>query len=272
MTTRFPLDVEYLVFTVNQSRYGVPCFDVVSVMDMPACTLVPHLPPDVRGVIAFRGGNIPLLDLRVCFGARAHSVETAELVATMAQRKQDHINWLAKLKDEVHNDQPITVQTNPHKCAFGKWYDQFHSDNTNLTAYMRRFDAPHQEIHQVAIAADELSRTEQGGLKARELLQRTETGVLARLIELFNGLAEQVHKYFLEYAIILQVGGELFAVAVDDINFFSRLTHIEHPLPSGSSAGEAGLVQALGRYREEGNAADKDVLLLDMTRIALQTV
>ena len=265
MNTRFPLDVEYLVFTVNQGRYGVPCFDVVSVMDMPTCTLVPHLPPDVRGVIAFRGGNIPLLDLRVCFGARARLVETEELITTMAQRKQDHINWLAKLKDEVQNGKPITVQTDPHKCAFGKWYDQFQSDNINLTSYMNRFDAPHQAIHRVGIEAGTLCQAGHD-TAARALLQRTEAGELARLIELFDGIAEQVRKYLLEYAIILQVGGELFAVAVDDINFFSQLTHIEHPLPSGSSAGASGLVQALGRYREEGNGAEKDVLLLDMTQ------
>ncbi|MEO5331100.1 MAG: chemotaxis protein CheW [Magnetococcus sp. YQC-5] len=270
MNARFPQDAEYLVFTVNQGRYGILYSDVVSVMDMPACTLVPHMPADVRGVIPFRGGSIPLFDLRVSFGAQARSAETEELVATMGLRKQDHINWLHKLKDEVHGSKPITVQTDPHKCAFGKWYDQFQSDNLNLSAYMHRFDIPHKEIHQVAVEAAALIKNGQEQ-QARELVQRTESGVLLRLLELFDGIAGQVRRYLLEYAILLQVGGDVFAMAVDDINFFSRLNQIEYPLPSGSATHDSDLVQALGRYREEGSSEDKDVLLLDMTLINAQT-
>ena len=186
----------------------------------------------------------------------------------MEQRKQDHINWLNKLKEEVYGDKPITVQTDPHKCAFGKWYDTFHSDNVNLSAYMRRFDEPHKAIHRVALDVEELIRNGQVQ-EAHDLLSRTESGLLARLLELFDGIAEQVRKYLLEYAIILQVGTELFAIAVDDINFFSRLSHIEHPLPAGMAASGSDLVQALGRYLEDGSAAEKDVLLLDMNRIVV---
>ncbi|MEO5341136.1 MAG: chemotaxis protein CheW [Magnetococcus sp. MYC-9] len=269
MPTRFPQDAEYLVFTVNQSRYGVLYSDVVSVSDMPECTLVPNLPTDVRGVISFRGSSVPLFDLRVCFGAPARRSETEELVTTMGLRKQDHINWLNKLKDEVFGDKPITVQTDPHKCAFGKWYDQFQSDNPNLNAYMRRFDTPHKAIHQVAVDAAALIRDGQAQ-QARDLVQRTETGVLLRLLDLFNGIAGQVRKYLLEYAILLQVEGELFAMAVDDINFFSRLKRIEHPLPSGMATHDSDLVQALGRYQEEGRHEEKDVLLLDMSLISSQ--
>ena len=268
METHFPQDAEYLVFTVNQGQYGVPHFNVVSVMDMPACTIVPHMPPDVRGVIAFRDGNVPLFDLRIFFGAKARIAETEELVETMGLRKQDHINWLNKLKDEVFGDKPITVQTDPHKCAFGKWYDQFKSDNVNLDAYMRRFDEPHKAIHRVAVEAETYIRNDQVQ-KAHDLIHVTETGLLLRLMELFDGIADQVRKYLLEYAIILQVGENVFAIAVDDINFFSHLNHIEHPLPTGMAVDNSDLVQALGRHHEDGSTVEKDVLLLDMNRIVL---
>lgn len=267
METSFPEDSEYLVFTVNQGQYGVPHVDVVSVMDIPPHTAVPHMPSEVRGVIPFRGGSIPLFDLRVCFGTIARTEETDTLIQTMEQRKQDHINWLKKLKEEVFADQPITVQTDPHKCAFGKWYDTFHSDNINLSAYMKRFDDPHKQIHQVAVEAEILIRNGQKS-QARDLVNLTEQGVLARLLELFDGIAGQVRKYLLEYSVIFQVDENLFAVAVDDINFFSKLTHIEYPLPSGVLTDGSDLVQALGRYREEGHEEEKDVLLLDIGRVA----
>ncbi|MBF0097438.1 MAG: CZB domain-containing protein [Magnetococcales bacterium] len=269
MESPFPVNCEYLVFTVNQCRYGVPGSAIVSVSDMPVCTHLPHLPDNVRGVVSFRSGGIPLFDLRVCFAAQARILETEELINTMGLRKQDHINWLSKLKDEVYNQKPITVQTDPHKCAFGKWYDQFHSDNTNLAAYMRRFDTPHKEIHQVAIDAAKLIKNNQQ-TQAKELVQRTETGILVRLLELFDGLANHVRKYLLEYAIIMRVDDALFAVAVDDINFFSRLNRIEYPLPSGALTHASHLVQALGRYHDEGGQHEKDVLLLDMSLLQQQ--
>ena len=269
MEMRFPQHAEYLVFTVNQGQYGVPHVDVVSVMDIPACTIVPHMPPEMRGVIAFREGNIPLFDLRLCFGDTGRFAETEGLVNTMELRKQDHINWLNKLKDEVYANKPITVQTDPHKCAFGKWYDQFQSDNLNLSAYMRRFDEPHKEIHRVAIDAEILIKNNHVK-EAHDLLHRTESGLLQRLMELFDGIGDQVRKYLLEYAIILNVSENMFAIAVDDINFFSRLNHIEYPLPPGLVGSDSDLVQALGRYHEEGNTEAKDVLLLDMNRLIMQ--
>ncbi|MEO5377512.1 MAG: chemotaxis protein CheW [Magnetococcus sp. DMHC-6] len=268
MMALFPLDVEYLVFTVNQSQYGVPYFDVVSVMDIPNPTAIPHQPLEMRGVIPFREGSIPLFDLRVCFGLKARTQETEELITTMAQRKQDHINWVNNLKKEVLNNLPITVQTDPHKCAFGKWYDQFHSDNANLAAYMLRFDAPHKQIHAVGT---EITKLQNSGdyIACHTLLHRTENETLVRLLELFDGIADQVRKYLLEYVIIFDKQGTLFGIVVDDINFFSLLLHIEHPLPHGLTSSGSDLIQALGRYRQDGGG-ERDVLLLDMERLLHQ--
>ena len=269
MSPLFPLDIEYLVFTANHSRYGVSYLNVVAVMDVPAHTAVPSMPSEVRGVIPFQGHSIPLFDLRACFGERSRLQETEELVQTMAQRKQDHINWLNKLKEEVFGNKPITVQTDPHKCAFGKWYDTFHSDNTNLNSYMQRFNDPHQQIHHVAIDAADM--IQQGHLEeAKNLLYRTEDELLKRLLALFDGIAEQVRQYLLEYAVVFNINDQLFALAVDDINVFSRLSHIEHPVPAGITSGDRGFVQAIGRYQADGHQQEQNVLLLDVQRIVAQ--
>ncbi|MFP4052748.1 MAG: methyl-accepting chemotaxis protein [Phycisphaerae bacterium] len=42
----------------------------------------------------------------------------------MTQRELDHLNWANNVSDLI-NDEAVTelnVQTDPHKCAFGKWY------------------------------------------------------------------------------------------------------------------------------------------------------
>ena len=263
MSIPLTLDTEFLVFTANHTQYGVPHEQVVAVMDVPTHTVVPYMPTEMRGIISFQEHSMPLYDLRVCFGERPRAEETHELVQTMGLRKQDHVNLLQKLKDEVLSHQPITVQTDPHKCAFGKWYDQFASDNINFNAYMKRFNDPHQQIHAVAVEAAALlqqGRTDE----AQALVQRTETGVLTRLMELFDGIAGQIRQYFLEYAIVLNVEGDAFAMAVDDINFFSRLHHIEPHHPLDARQEERHFVQAIGRFQADGALEERDILLLDV--------
>ncbi len=260
----FSSEIEYLVFTVMGTRYGVPHFDVVSVSDIPQSTRIPHMPPDMRGVIPFREGNIPLFDLRVRFGEKARTMETAELVETMAQRKQDHINWLNKLKSEVLEGHPITVQTVPTKCAFGKWYGQFQSDNAQLSAYMARFDQPHQRIHRVAVDAEKLIQAGQKS-KAEDIVHEAEKGILSGLMTLFDGVEDLVRRYLMEYSIVVNCEGRRFAIAVDDINFFSPLQEVQYPLPANAIGGGNDLVQAIGRHQEGSDDQMKDVLLLDMS-------
>ncbi|MBF0349049.1 MAG: CZB domain-containing protein [Magnetococcales bacterium] len=265
MAQKFSLDSDYLVFTAHGTPYGVISHDIVSVIDMMEWTPVPNSPPEMRGVIPFREGNLPLFDLRVFLGSKARILEIKELVETMELRKQDHINWLNKLKDEVYNDKPISVQTNPHLCAFGKWYDTFTSDNSNLNSYMARFDTPHQAIHGIAIEAKKLI---QEGKKeeAVKLVQSTERGLLASLLELFNGIGTLVDRYMQEYVVVFTSGVTQFAMVVDDIRFFSRLDHIEYPLQSNITGGDNDIVQAIGRYRRENSDALEDVLLMDISR------
>lgn len=265
MDTKFSLDADYLVFMVDGTPYGVISHDIVAVIDMLEFTPIPESPPELRGVVPFRDGNLPLFDLRVFLGSKARTLEVEELVSTMEMRKQDHIKWLDKLKDEVFNDKPVTVQTDPHMCAFGKWYDTFKSDNGNLNNYMARFDSPHKEIHGVAIEA---SRLVKAGKKedAIKLVQATEKGLLVALMELFDGIGNLVKRYMLEYVVVFNSGETQFAMAVDDIKFFSRLDHIEHPLQSNITNGGVDVVQAIGRFHEDNSEALHDVLLMDVTR------
>lgn len=264
--TESSTDTEYLVFTADENHYGVGYTDVVSVVDLKTVSAVPGFPPGVRGILSFREHGIPVLDLRVCFGATSRVVETDELVTTMALRKQDHINWLNKLKEEVHGGKPISVQTNPHLCTFGKWYDQFRSSNKNLNDYMERFDIPHQWIHQVAVDAGELLSAGRGE-EAKRLVHQAEHGVLELLVELFDGMAEVVRRYLSEYAVVFDIDGQTLALAADDIQFFGRLDYLQHATASGSGADGAAVVQAIGRYRKENDGKDHDVLLLDVRRL-----
>ncbi|MBF0448547.1 MAG: chemotaxis protein CheW [Magnetococcales bacterium] len=267
MGSLFPNNVDYLIFSVNQNHYGVHHDKVISVMDLSKVTNVPHLPPEIRGVIPFRGDNIPLFDLRVSFGAIPRQTETKQLIENMALRKQDHINWLNKLSQEVSDGLPISVQTDPHLCAFGKWYDRFEPDNINLKAHMARFDAPHKQIHKVAVEAKKLVANGQTEA-AKKLISHANINILSRLIKLFDEIEGLIHKYLMEYVIVFDTGSQLFAAAVDDINTFCPLDNIEYPLPKGmSGAKRHSLIQAISHNSSQSEEILRSILLLDMDKL-----
>jgi chemoreceptor zinc-binding protein len=41
------------------------------------------------------------------------------------ERKNDHIHWVNEFERSIKNDEQINLNTDPHECAFGKWYDNF---------------------------------------------------------------------------------------------------------------------------------------------------
>jgi purine-binding chemotaxis protein CheW len=74
--------------------------------------------------------------------------ETESFCALMQQREQDHRNWLNELEA---SSRPFTLATDPHQCAFGKWYDKFKAENAWVAALLKKFDVPHRQIHGMAI-------------------------------------------------------------------------------------------------------------------------
>ena len=86
-------------------------------------------------------------------------IEGNQLKALMVQKEVDHLNWAGQVSDLINNDEvtELAVETDPHKCAFGKWY---YSDDRQKAANMvpgldgilARIEAPHQHLHESAIA------------------------------------------------------------------------------------------------------------------------
>ena len=63
---------KYLTFQLGSETYGLTILKVREIIGMVEVTRVPSTPPFVRGVINRRGRIIPVVDLRVKFGRRAH--------------------------------------------------------------------------------------------------------------------------------------------------------------------------------------------------------
>lgn len=59
---------KYLTFALGREEYGLPVLKVREIIKVMEVTLVPQVPPHVRGVINLRGKVIPVVDLRLKFG------------------------------------------------------------------------------------------------------------------------------------------------------------------------------------------------------------
>ena len=73
-----------------------------------------------------------------------------ELGNMLTEREKDHIEWVQALEDSLLNDTPFVKAKDPHKCAFGQWYDTFKSRDETLMEALSEFDKPHTQIHSLA--------------------------------------------------------------------------------------------------------------------------
>lgn len=260
--TIYAQDIEYLVFQSGDQLFGIPYHYLVSILDSPVITPVPNMAPHVRGVIDFHGGTVPLYDLRIKMGLPSLPEETDEVVAALKLRKQDHLSWLDKLKHEVEGGTTITVETDPHRCAFGRWYDTYQPDSLALQSYMTQFDAPHQKVHRIAIEAQQyVHNNDQAG--AQRLIAATEENELKKLVRLFDEAEEKIKNLSFEYAIVIDLPGhDRFALCADSLKHFDRFAEVIYPLPKVFTEERLNFIDAIGR--QQGTENEREVLILNL--------
>ena len=181
---------------------------------MPQVTGIPNAPPEVRGVINLRGKIIELMDLRVKLGLPPLKAEVDGLIQLLRDREQDHRDWLAELEACVRERRPFGKARDPHKCAFGLWYDQFRTEDRLLRMTLPSMDAPHKAIHATADAA--LARAAGGDVDgALALIAERRRQEFGALIKLFEESRRALAAGNREVAVVLSCGTDLLAFSVD---------------------------------------------------------
>jgi len=188
----------------------------------PEVTPVPHMPDSFRGVMNWRGKIIPCLDLRKRLGMPGAQEELDELAGLITARAADHIAWMEELFRSVEEKRPFTLTSDPHACAFGKWYDNFHTNNLTVSALLRKMDAPHKAVHAVAVRVEALKAEGKFDAAARVVNSARET-TLARLLDLFSGFEAVLKENYRPVAIIVNASGALAAITVDSVEAVEHL-------------------------------------------------
>lgn len=212
----------WVVARIEHGLYALTSRLVREMVSMPTINTLPEAPPHVRGLINLRGQALPLVDLRVRLGLPSLRESTAGLEELMRQREQDHLRWVNELRKSIQERRPFTLTTDPHACAFGKWYDNYRTDNLLLTAVLRRFDLPHKQLHETGkLIVDAMLRQDYGWCEQR--LHQLETTSLKAMVALFAEAREVLHDTSHEIALVV-LGAQPFAVAVDAIEAVERLS------------------------------------------------
>jgi purine-binding chemotaxis protein CheW len=257
-------DFPCVIVTLNKEFFGISAAVMKSMVLLKDVVAVPQVPAYIRGVMNLRGAALRVVDMRVRLGMKSFTDEINELCTMLEQREEDHKNWLAKLEACVRENRAIDVQTDPHKCAFGKWYDSFHSNNVVLSGMLGRFDAPHKRIHGLAHAVG-LLMAQKKTAEAQEMIEACRGKELAEMIRLFNEVRNYLRTDNREIAVVLEGRNGDFIIAVDGVESVEILKEgsIESLTNINKNSTDKGLIPFIGCRKK----TDAFVKLMDVEYI-----
>ncbi|KMT64198.1 CZB domain-containing protein [Catenovulum maritimum] len=154
-------------------------------------TSVPTDDSAFLGVKDFMGVPTPIYDLSIAMNKTSTKHQNKELVELLHLREKDHVDWLDALENTARTGIEFTKAKDPHQCAFGKWYDSFTTTNMDLAEVLKKFDAPHKAIHNLADSVLTLLEQDKQ-TEALTLIEVERNSTLASLRRLFATARDQV--------------------------------------------------------------------------------
>ncbi len=199
LKTEYP----WALFNLEESVYGVSSEHIIAIFLLENIITMPDMPYYMRGVVNLRGKIVPIIDTRKFYGLPTVKEEIKELKKVMEVRKQDHINWLNELEASVIEDRDFKLTTDPHVCAFGKWYDSFKTNDMVLNYLLKKFDTPHKQVHAVGTEVRKL--VDQGKHdKAFDVINKAKQRELKKMINLLNSFCNEYSETKRELVIAIE--------------------------------------------------------------------
>lgn len=254
----------WVVFDLCGNVYAISCEHVISLNKIDKITPMPKAPEEILGMMNFRSNVLELIDIKKIFNLKTQKEDIAEFNKMLDERLQDHINWINTLMESVEKGITFNLTTNPHECAFGKWYDNYKLKHTNIMfrSAFTRFDKPHKAIHEIGKTAKEL--VDSGRVtEAKELIEKTKNKELKKLIQLFEELKFAYKECLRETIVVISKGTKAIGLAVDEVKSIEYLTEIDTEMLQNSMTNSA-LLLGIGKRKDNSTATlINDMYLLD---------
>ncbi len=210
-------ELPWLIFTLNGNAYAVNSKYVNGIEMLPdVITPLPYSPDIYRGLVERRGEVYPLLDMRRVFKFPSIDDETAAFKEMMEQRKNDHTKWIKALDNCVKTGEKFSLATDPHKCAFGIWYDNFSTDSHSAGMHLKKVEEPHRLLHESApiiLEAVHNGDTE----KAERLMKKLWEDYYPNVIAVLDNAENVYRSTFREIVVVLADGEQMMGLLVDEV-------------------------------------------------------
>jgi methyl-accepting chemotaxis protein len=157
----------------------------------------------VVGFIVMFVGLVGMYGLRASEQVNAKIIYSEAIAKQLLQREIDHLNW-AKKAGQFQRDESMVklgVETDEHKCNFGKWYysEERTKAETEIPAikdYLRQIEDPHTKLHKSAQSIEDMLNKGGGARQDAVALYDKETNQHLRNVQtLLGGIGPVVGKY-----------------------------------------------------------------------------
>lgn len=242
----------YVIILVDSIHYAIPVCMVNEIVILPKVTPLPNSAPFIKGIINLRGNVVTIADTRKKFGLKTFDELDNEFYEMMMLRKKDHINWIDELLSSIEENRHFKLATDPHQCAFGKWYDSYKPEGIALSSYLSKFDTPHKTIHQIANKAIKL-KEKHGIDAAKELINKVKDKELELLKHLFDNIKSALLESRREIVVIINSNDKFFGFTADSSYTVMNIPeekikiekHINNKFVSGIYSEEDNLIMLL---------------------------
>ncbi|MFC1763653.1 methyl-accepting chemotaxis protein [Planctomycetota bacterium] len=145
-------------------------------------------------------------------------ISGAHLDGLLGQREIDHLNWTNKVTEFLVDSQTtkIEVQTDDHKCGFGKWLygegrEHACSQVTSLSPLLKSIEEPHHQLHASVMAMqqafDQADNPQNGKAKAAEVFRQTTLPALAHVQGALHKIREEAKSNIVSDEELLKAAG-----------------------------------------------------------------
>ena len=215
-----------IIFESSNTLFSINSDKIVSIIYLPNVTQVPTSDSRIRGIINFRDEIFTVIDFRKLISRTSVSEELQNFILMLEEREKDHLYWLQTLENSVIENKPFTLTTDPHKCKFGIWYDNFKTSNMAIRKILKQFDQPHKNIHDLAFKIEKCKSENQLG-KCKDIIERSRNKEFKLLVSLFAKLKQNASLVFQESALLMNLNAKKIALVVDKIISVENIESID---------------------------------------------
>lgn len=100
---------QYLAFILAGEEYGVDILRVQEIKGWTSVTLIPNMPPHIKGVLNLRGTIVPIIDLRLRFGLDSIAYGATTVIVVLKVTGQQGSRTMGIVVDAVSDVYNVTA-------------------------------------------------------------------------------------------------------------------------------------------------------------------